>query len=77
MSKLVTVGSGEFGREVANVAVTSNSWNEIYFIDVAKPINTDVNGIIVIGNLKILANCESNVFVALGNIQARNAIAQD
>jgi len=77
MNKLVIVGSGGFGREVANVAVTPNYWNKIYFIDDAKLININVNDIIVIGNLKNLANHEGNVFLALRNIQGRNNNVQN
>lgn len=77
MNKLIIVGSGGFGREVANVAVSLGFWSGIYFIDDAKTVNTTINGIKVIGSSKALADYKGDVFVALGNIQARNAIVQD
>jgi hypothetical protein len=54
MTKLAIVGISGFGREVANVAQTSSVWNEIFFIDDAKPINATINGIRVIGNYNII-----------------------
>jgi hypothetical protein len=48
MNKLIIVGSGGFGREVANVALSLELWSDIYFIDDAKPLNTMINGVKVI-----------------------------
>lgn len=77
MSKLLIIGSGGFGREVANVALHLGFWSGVYFIDDAKPINTTINGIKVIGSTKSLTDYKGDVFVALGNIQARYEIVQD
>lgn len=76
MNKLIIVGSGGFGREVANVALASDIWNEIFFIDDAIPINTVVNGISVIGNSNFIDNYSGHVFVAIGNIEARKVVVQ-
>jgi len=55
MNKLVIVGCGGFGREVANVALSLDIWSEIYFIDDAKTANTLINGIKVIGGSSTLS----------------------
>jgi sugar O-acyltransferase (sialic acid O-acetyltransferase NeuD family) len=77
MNKLVIVGCGGFGREVANVALLLGIWSEIYFIDDAKPANTLINGIKVIGGSSTLTQYKGDVFVALGNIQARKVFVED
>jgi sugar O-acyltransferase (sialic acid O-acetyltransferase NeuD family) len=77
MNKLVIVGCGGFGREVANVALSLDIWSEIYFIDDAKHANTLINGIKVIGGSSTLTQYKGDVFVAFGNIQARKAIVED
>lgn len=77
MNKLVIVGCGGFGREVANVALSSELWSEIYFVDDAKPANILINGIKVLGSLSTLTQYKGDVFVAVGNIQARMAVVRD
>lgn len=77
MIKLVIVGCGGFGREVANVAFSLDIWSEIYFIDDAKPAYILVNGIKVIGGSSTLTQYKGDVFVAFGNIQARKAFVED
>lgn len=77
MNKLIIVGCGGFGREVASVAMSLELWSDIYFVDDAKPANTLINGVKALGGSKALADYKGDVFVALGNIQARNAIVQD
>jgi saccharopine dehydrogenase-like NADP-dependent oxidoreductase len=54
MNKLVIVGCGGFGREAANVALSLDTWSEIYFIDDDKPANTLINGIKIIGGSSTL-----------------------
>jgi len=75
-NNLAIIGSGGFGREVASVAVISNTWDNIYFIDDAIPKNTLVNGLMVVGDLQSLALFKGYVFVAIGNIKARKFIKQ-
>ena len=77
MNKLLIVGTGGFGREVANVALVSDVWDQIFFIDDAIPINTEVNGISVIGNSNFLDNYSGHVFVAIGNIEVRKVVVQN
>jgi hypothetical protein len=77
MNKLVIVGCGGFGREVANVAMSLELWSEIYFVDDAKPANTLINGIKVLGGSDTLIEYSGDVFVALGNIQARKVVVED
>ena len=77
MNKLIIVGCGGFGREVANVALVSDVWDQIFFIDDAIPINTLVNGISVIGNASFLDNYSGHVFVAIGNIEVRKVVVQN
>lgn len=77
MNKLVIVGCGGFGREVANVALSLDIWSEIYFIDDAKPANALINGIRIKGDSSTLTQYKGDVFVAFGNIQARRAFVED
>jgi sugar O-acyltransferase (sialic acid O-acetyltransferase NeuD family) len=77
MNKLIIVGCGGFGREVANVALSLELWSDIYFVDDAKPANTLINGIKVLGGSNTLTQYTGDVFVALGNIQARKAVIED
>lgn len=77
MNKLVIVGCGGFGREVANVALSLDKWSEIYFIDDAKHASTLINGIRIIGGSSTLTQYKGDVFVAFGNINARKAFVED
>lgn len=72
MKKLVIIGAGGFGREVAwlveEINKVNKEWNLIGFVDDNKEIKgTLINGYEVLGNLSWLAEQELYVVNAIGN----------
>ena len=70
--KLIIIGAGGHGRVVADIALKTNKWEQIAFLDDDETIKVSM-GISVIGKLRDVFEYinESDIFVAIGNNKLR------
>ncbi|GIP16499.1 acetyltransferase [Paenibacillus montaniterrae] len=76
-NKLIIIGAGGHGKVVADIAIKMNAWDNIYFLDDNRSIQSTL-GVEIIGELAEWKNYYHNhdIFVALGNNFARKTIIE-
>jgi sugar O-acyltransferase (sialic acid O-acetyltransferase NeuD family) len=75
---LLIYGAGGLGREIFSFVKDMDEWDIKGFIDDTLPVNKNINGLRIVGDLSTLLNCEEKVSVVLafGNPQVKCHIAQ-
>ena len=67
MKKIILVGAGGAGRELAYSLVKNQEWEAIGYVDDTIPAGTMVNGLPVFGGIDWLQNYQGNVAVCIVN----------
>jgi sugar O-acyltransferase (sialic acid O-acetyltransferase NeuD family) len=73
MSDLLILGAGGHGKVVAEIALMTNKWSNVVFLD-DNPEHNEVDNIPVVGKIKdcfLLKSKYQDAFVAIGNNQLR------
>ena len=76
--KLIIIGASGHGKVVADIALKSNRYDEISFLDDSEDVQ-ECLGLSVVGKVKDVYNyiSDSDIFVAIGNSNVRKNFMDD